>query len=140
MRHRGFSLLELMLVVAIIAICSAAVMLNLPDPRNTALQMEAQRLAAVLDAAHAQARTTGLPVRWRPVNGGFVMESGGRQGAPQTWQTPQVSARSTQADGTLILGAEPVMAAQTVRLWLLDQPQTSVEISTDGLHPFALAP
>ena len=68
------------------------------------------------------------------------MESGDTKGTPQQWHTPQVSSRGTQADGTLLLGSEPVMAAQTVRLWLLDQPQTAVQISTDGLHPFTVKP
>src|SRR5574343_166836 len=53
---RGFTLIELMVVVALIAIATAGVSLALRDSADSALERDAQRLAAVLEATRAQAR------------------------------------------------------------------------------------
>ena len=88
---RGFTLIELMVVVAIIAIASGVAALALRDPASTRLEREAVRLAALLDSARAEARASGLPVRWMPVandNAG----AGGEQfrfiGLPPSVQMP----------------------------------------------------
>ena len=64
-RTFGFTLLELLVVVAIIAIASAGVSFALRDSADTQLEREAQRLAALLESARAQSRTSGRPVQWR---------------------------------------------------------------------------
>lgn len=68
-RHRGdtndagFTLVELMVVLAILAVMSAAVLVNMPDPRGD-LRADAERLAAragaARDAAIIEARPTAL--------------------------------------------------------------------------------
>jgi general secretion pathway protein H len=139
-RAHGFTLLELLLVLAIVAIGSAGVIFTLRDSGQAALRIEAQRLAAVLDSARVQARAMGRPVRWQAVEGGFLLEGlPGVQGI-QRWQIKGITARSSQADGMVELGAEPIMVPQSVRLWQRDQPQTTAQISTDGVHPFVLNP
>ena len=60
----GFTLIELLIVVALIAIASAVASLALRDPASTQLEQEAARLSALLEAARAEARASGLPVRW----------------------------------------------------------------------------
>lgn len=140
MRADGFTLVELMVVVAVVAIGSAGVAVTLRDSAQAALRIEAQRLAAVLDSARAQARATGRPVRWRAVEGGFVLEGLPQVQGIQRWQVQNIAARSTQADGMVELGAEPIMVPQSVRLWQLDRPQTAAQITTDGVHPFTLTP
>jgi general secretion pathway protein H len=132
--------LEIMVVVTVVAIGSAAVALSLRDSAQAALRIEAQRLAAVLDSARAQARAMGRPVRWRPVDGGFVLEGLPQAQGVQRWQVDNITARSTQADGAVELGAEPIMVPHSVRLWLLDRPQTTAQITTDGARPFTLSP
>ena len=54
---RGFTLLELMVVVAIIAMATAAVTFALRDDSGTRLEREALRLSAMLESAR-----TGSPV------------------------------------------------------------------------------
>jgi len=66
-RQRGFTLIELMLVVAIIAIATGVASLALRDPTAAKLEQEAVRLAALLESARAEARSSGVPARWEPL-------------------------------------------------------------------------
>ena len=62
-RARGFTLLELLVVVAIIAIATAGVSFAMRDSQATQLEREGQRLAALLESARAQSRSSGVPVK-----------------------------------------------------------------------------
>lgn len=135
---RGFTLLELLLVVAIVAIASAGVTLAMRDSAQAQLETEAQRLAAVLESARAQSRASGVPVHWRATPTGFVFDGlphDGRDALPQTWLESGVAAHSERP---LLLGPEPLIAPQSVRLWLTAQPQHTLIVATDGLRPFAV--
>uniref|UniRef100_UPI0017FC3268 pilus assembly FimT family protein n=1 Tax=Methylibium sp. TaxID=2067992 RepID=UPI0017FC3268 len=48
---RGFTIVELLIVVAVIAIASSVAVLALRDPSATRLEREAARLAALLESA-----------------------------------------------------------------------------------------
>ena len=54
-----------MIVVALIALGVGLVSLALRDGASTRLHTEAQRLGALLDAARAESRASGLAVSWR---------------------------------------------------------------------------
>lgn len=60
-RRRGFTLVELMLVVAIIGLASAAVVLTAPPPGQP-VGVEAERFAARLIRAREEALLTNRPV------------------------------------------------------------------------------
>ena len=62
---QGFTLIELLVVLAIIAIGTAGVSLSMRDSAQSALERDAQRLAALLDAARTRSRASGVPVIWR---------------------------------------------------------------------------
>lgn len=132
---RGFTLLELLVVVAIIATATAAVSLSMRDSADTALEREALRLSAMLEAARAQSRANGVPVRWAVTSSGFVVEGlpGGSQN--QTWLHPHTSASS---DGPMWLGPEPIISPNTITLAVADRPQRVVRLSTDGVRPFTV--
>ena len=66
-RDRGFTLLELMVVVALIAIATGVAVLALRDANASKLEEEAARLSALFEAARARARATGQAVLWLPV-------------------------------------------------------------------------
>jgi general secretion pathway protein H len=156
----GFTLLELLIVVAIIALASSVVALALPDPGATRLEREAQRLATLLEGGRAQARALGLPVHWTlgagpPRPGADPAEA---QAAPDDFHFAGLPAGNdlptrwleagSAADpaGALEvellpprravqLGPEPVIPAQRIVLRLGERRAT---LATDGLSPFSI--
>lgn len=134
---RGFTLLELLVVVAIIAIASAGVAFALRDNTGAALEREAQRLAALLESARAKSRLSGQPVRWVATADAFRFEGLPPESMPRAWM-----AASTRVLGTpvLVLGPEPIIGPQSVMLVDAEHPEHSLRIATDGLRPFRIAP
>jgi general secretion pathway protein H len=69
----GFTLVELMVVLVIVGLVSAAVVIAMPDPRG-ALRGEALRLAARADAARERAMMDNRPVALVLKEGGYGFE------------------------------------------------------------------
>jgi general secretion pathway protein H len=134
-RVRGFTLLELLVVVAIIAIATVGVSFALRDPQATQLEREAQRLAALLESARAQSRSSGVPVRWYPVAGGFRFDGLPPKALPDNWLSDTTLVLDPHA---VQLGPEPIIGRQEIVLGSGTAPQRSLRIATDGLRPFAV--
>ncbi|MEO8542748.1 MAG: prepilin-type N-terminal cleavage/methylation domain-containing protein [Betaproteobacteria bacterium] len=146
----GFTLLELLLVLAIIAMASAGVGFALRDVGQTQLEREGLRLAAMLESARARSRAAGVPVYWRANAGGFEfiglplaapLEPGADAARPAAagefapampWLTDGLSVAGA---AVITLGPEPVIARQDIVLIHGDQ---RVHVATDGLHVFNL--
>jgi general secretion pathway protein H len=135
LRSLGFTLLELMVVVAIIAIASAGVAFAVRDASDTQLDREAQRLASLLEAARAQSRSTGILVRWRPADRGFRFEGAAPGSLPENWLDDATQAVGA---GVLVLGPEPIIGRQELVLMSAARPERRLRIATDGLRPFAV--
>lgn len=135
-RSTGFTLLELLVVVTIIAMGSAGVAFALRDASGDPLDRDAQRLAALLESARARSRLSGQPVRWVPTENGFRFEGLPPKTLPEQWLTPDTRVASVRV---LVLGPEPVIGAQGVVLTSAAHPRNSVRVATDGLRPFAVA-
>jgi general secretion pathway protein H len=69
----GFTLVELLVVLVIIGLVSAAVIVGMPDPRG-ALRGEALRLAARAEAARERAMMDNRPVALVLKDGGYGFE------------------------------------------------------------------
>ncbi|MBC5785045.1 prepilin-type N-terminal cleavage/methylation domain-containing protein [Ramlibacter sp. USB13] len=133
----GFTLLELLVVVAIIAIASAGVAFALRDAGAASLEREAQRLGALLESARARSRLTGQPVRWVADEQGFHFEGLPRGTLPDHWLD---AGTRVVGRGILVLGPEPVIGPQAVVLTSTAHPEQALRIATDGLRPFAIVP
>ncbi len=164
-RQRGLTLLELLVVLAIIGLAMAGVSLSLRDSNQTQLEREAQRLVAVLEAARAQSRTSGIALIWQATPEGFVIRPALAMSAAQgsntanpigtrheTWlvagtqaalSTPTPAANAIPA-GMLALGPEPILAPVRITLSVTTsnntQPAPTLSIGTDGLKPFQVLP
>jgi general secretion pathway protein H len=143
---RGFTLLELMVVVAVVALATAGATLALRDGSATRLEREGLRLSALLESARAQSRTSGVPVVWRLRPDGFEFvgvkprrDVQSSLAEPRTWLDPQTRARVTLPTGAqvMVLGPEPLIAAQRL---VLQQGERQLTLATDGISPFAVVP
>lgn len=106
---RGFTLIELMVVLVIIGICTAGIGLGLGsllDPGRQ-LRQEAERLAQRLQVARDEARIDGRAIRWQADAGGyrFSRRNGNRWLdlqrddllRPQRWQAAGVAVQPASA-------------------------------------------
>jgi general secretion pathway protein H len=136
----GFTLIELMVVVALIAIASAVASLALRDPAAARLDHEGARLVALLEAARTEARAAGLAASWEPDSGQEGVEGFRFSGLPPSsdlpnrWLGEGVSAEVAGARA-VTLGPEPLIGAQRIVLHLDGQ---SLTLATDGLGPFVV--
>ena len=136
-RIQGFTLLELMVVVAIMAIATAGVGLAMRDGGATQLQREGERLAALLESARAQSRASGFAVRWRADGQGFRFERLPQNAPPGHWLD---AATGVRGPAVLWLGPEPLIGPQQVVIVSQAFPGRAVRVATDGLRPFAVQP
>ena len=134
----GFTLLELMVVVLIVAIASGAVAVTLRDRSQSKLEEEGARLSALLESARTQSRIVGTDVRWAPVaEGGFKfigLPAQATQELPNHWLDGDTTATVVGAP-QLLLGPEPLLPAQRVVLHLGER---QLAVGTDGLSPFQI--
>jgi len=136
-RPLGFTLIEIMVVMALIAVAVGVVTLSLRDPAAAQLDREAVRLAALLEGARAESRSAGVPLRFEigskpddpPFR--FVGTIGGAP-MPTRWLADEVTAEVIGARA-LILGPEPLIGPQRIVLRLGERNLT---LATDGIGPF----
>ena len=139
---RGFTLIELMVVLLLIAIASTVASLALRDPAATALEHDAARLVALLESARAEARASGLAAYWEPKPAADQSQGFRFVGLPPgivlptQWLADEVTAEVVGATA-VVLGPEPLIGAQRIVLRLNDR---QLGLSTDGLGPFVVAP
>jgi general secretion pathway protein H len=122
-----------MVVVALMGLATATVGLALRDSAEGALEKDAQRLAAVLEATRAQARASGARALWQAQDKGFVVQGLPTPAALQRWQSEQTRA---QADAPVVLGPEPLIGPQRIALFNAERPEWRLWVATDGLRPF----
>jgi general secretion pathway protein H len=137
----GFTLLELLVVLAIVAMVTASVSLAMRDSSQVLLERDAQRLAALLESARARSRVTGVPVRWHASATGFTFDGLASSELPEQWldQDTAVAGDSAAVGAvTLSLGPEPIIGPQELVLISSSQPGKSVRLATDGVRPFAV--
>jgi len=151
----GFTLLELLVVLAIVAIASAGVGFAIPDPIQTQLEREALRLTALFESARARSQVSGVAVYWHGTAQGFVWNGlphaeKADDELPRNWLSTDTVAHvaqrttatrpalSASPSDSLLLGPEPVIGPQSVTITSRSQPGRSLSIGTDGIRPFVV--
>ncbi|MBP9905622.1 MAG: prepilin-type N-terminal cleavage/methylation domain-containing protein [Rhodoferax sp.] len=152
----GFTLLELLVVLAIVGLASTGVGLALRDGTQDRLEREALRLGALMEAARAQSQALGVPLRWQPTAAGFAFSGANGPAAEAAPITPWLDAdtrasvmgplpastrppgRKAEVGQALLLGPDPIIAPQAVTLFSASEPQRQVLLATDGVRPFAV--
>ncbi len=141
------SLLELLVVLAIVHLILALVSPSLRPSTDRLLWRDATRLQAQLEAARVQARAQGVWLSWAPTAEGYgwqvyptpALASGDR--APdklQTWSSPHIRVRSP---APVLLGPEPILNPTRIVLeWVHESERGQLEIVTDGLAAFEVRP
>lgn len=133
---RGFTLMEIMVVTAIIAIATGLAVVGWSGGAQRRLDGEGERLAMLLEAARLHARASGQSVRWRATPEGFVFEGNIRHALdrlPTAWER---EGTLVLHGGDLQLGPEPILPPQSVTLGDRHNPDLRVTVATDGLAPF----
>lgn len=142
----GFTLLELLMVLVILASTVAGVSLALRSPDDALTERDALRLAALLDAGRAQARASGMALRWQARADGFVLDQADGTQRRERWLGAQTQVLGSR---TLLLGPEPLLPAQTLLLGQRQDAAPSTDdagvaaqrwrIYSDGLRPFRVS-
>ncbi|MBI5268951.1 MAG: prepilin-type N-terminal cleavage/methylation domain-containing protein [Burkholderiales bacterium] len=135
---RGFTLLELMVVTAIVAISVGMATLALRDANASKLEEEGARLAALFEGARARARVEGTEVLWQPdreTGLGFRFTALPPDADIPTRFLDERTRAEIIGAPVLRLGPEPVIGAQRVVLRLEDR---QLVLATDGLGPFVV--
>ena len=133
----GFTLLELLVVLSIMALATVGVGLAMRDGTQAQLERDAERLAALLESARAQSRASGVPVRWLALPEGFRFDGlPSQHPLPTRWLDPSTGVRGP---GHLVLGPEPLIGPQQVILTQSGHPEHALRVATDGLRPFAVS-
>ncbi len=139
-RPAGFTLLELMVVMVIIALATGLMTLVLRDSSADKLEQEGVRLSALLESARAQSRIAGAEVRWElpaPPEGGFRfvgLPANATTALPHAFLDADTQAQIVGANA-VPLGPEPLIGPQRILLKLNDKELT---IGTDGIAPFGI--
>ncbi len=160
-RQHGLTLLELLVVLAIIGVAMAGVSLSLRDSSQTQLEREAQRLVAILEAARAQSRTSGIALMWQATPEGFVIRPALATkpiaARTETWLTAGTQAvvsaatasssalaNNTAPANLVVLGPEPILTPARITLSVAAAHNAKASpvltIGTDGLRPFQVLP
>lgn len=104
-RRAGFTLVELLMTVAIIGLAAGAVVLSVPDPRPSVAE-DAERLAARLSRAREEAVLTNRPVAVEAAAAGYGFST--FDGVEWSPLTEGPFGRETWSDGLTVSPAEPV--------------------------------
>jgi general secretion pathway protein H len=134
----GFTLLELLVVLLIMALGSAGVVLSLRLSPEQHLEQEAQRLIYWLELARQQSSTQGQRVQWIASEKGYQFVINGPSVLPKDiipWLEPSTQVVSNT--NTLVLGPEPILSPQFIELGSKAKASLHLKVGTSGIEPFA---
>ena len=146
-KNAGFTLLELLVALVIISLMTAVVGFSVTRNTQRTLKGEGDKLAARLNAAHAQMNAGASPLRLVATQNGYAFETTARAddgSAKASWELlagdEVLAARALPAGAALsitaplLIAREPITAASAFEL---QQGELRVRIATDGVQGWA---
>lgn len=136
----GFTFIEILVVLVIVALGTALVAWTIRDPAETRLEQEAARLVALLEGARAEARAGSYVVAWVPTAepgqpAGFRFEGlPPSSGLPSNWLDDRTRAEVVDS-ARIVLGPDAILPPQRV---VLSIGERHLEIGSDGISAFAV--
>jgi len=88
LRQRGFTLLEIMLVLAVMAVVAGFVLPNLFRPSSASLDDTSRHLVRLLHLASEEAQLRGMQLRWKAYGDHYGFDLAGESGEWQTLNEP----------------------------------------------------
>jgi general secretion pathway protein H len=130
-RQRGFTLLEMLVVLVIAGLLVSLASLSLSRNPRTDLNEEAQRLALLFESAGDEAQVRARPIAWMPLENGFRFDIHTEDGwrtlrddllGPRNWEggVTGVSINYPGSDrqgDRVVFGTESIDAPVTVTLY-----------------------
>jgi len=135
--EKGFTLVELLVVLLIMALGASLAALSLAPSSQQHLSEEATRLIAQLESTKAQARASSLSVSMGLGSEGFYFSGLSQNPFVQTaypWLYPQTKAQLPT--GPILLGPEALTPPSSIVLTDAMNPNQRITIASDGLRPF----
>jgi type II secretion system protein H len=102
MRQTGFTLIEILVTIAVVAVLSTMLVFVASPSAATQARTEARRLAALLELAIGEARASGQSIAWAPVPGGYAFFRRAEDGAWVAIADDSVYRRRALPDGVLL--------------------------------------
>lgn len=134
-RQTGFTLMELLVVLWVLALCSVMVAMQLPSSLSASMDQEVDRVAAALEAAKALARSRHTPLQWVTDRKGFsfsLLNDASAALVRMDWLV-----EGTQCDpAVLVLSAEPVQSPMRLTLRHPLANGQTWGLGSDGAHGF----
>ncbi len=149
-RQRGFTLLEMLVVLLIAGLLIAVTALAPTRNRRTDLNEEAQRLATMLESADDEAQIRSASIAWQPVDGGYMFYQRTESGAwrplvddllkPYRWGAAVTGiairySGSGDAVSRVVFGDESINVPVTVTL---SSGSASLDVVSTGVGNFAV--
>ena len=122
---RGYTLLELLVVIVILGIVAGMVSLSVTPTEYRKMSEEVNRLAALFRIANDEARVSGEPIAWEADTNGYrFVQSDGVRGEtdiddplrPRAWP---FEVRSLHAP-EVVFGREPLMTPAKIQIVTID--------------------